>query len=225
MGSEQQTEGVSAVTEPGSDRPPYRSDDRLTQAPISTKPLVSKQTRKSTAIISAVVSLVVLALLLGLGYLMYRSYDWAAAGATPATVRLRDIAFIVMALETLITMVLVLIIVVLLVVMIVLIYDRVIPILEQLNRAINSVADAAHTTRGTTSFVSNKIATPLIELSSYVAGVVRIAREIADLWPWRKRDTAQDSIAAAKHDNGDSPTTEPPVVTDQQEYGSERSRT
>jgi hypothetical protein len=161
-----------------------------------------------------VVSLVVLAVLLGLGYLMYRSYDWAAAGATPATVRLRDIAFIVMALETLVAMILVLIIVVLLVVIIVLIYDRVIPVLEQLNRAINSAADAAHTARGTTSFISNKIATPLIEVASYLAGVARIGREIADLWPWKKRTAGQDRIAVGKHDNGDTPTTEPPAGTD-----------
>lgn len=202
------------MTEPGSEGSSYRSNDRLTQAPISTKPLVSKQTRKSTVIISAIVSLVVLAVLLGLGYLMYRSYDWAAAGATPATIRLRDIAFIVMALETLITMVLVLIIVVLLVVVIVLIYDRVIPILEQLNRAINSAADAVHTARGTTSFISEKVATPLIELSSYAAGVARIAREIADLWPWKKRGKAQDSTTVGKRDSGAAATTEPPAVTD-----------
>jgi type II secretory pathway pseudopilin PulG len=214
MGSKQQIEGVSAVTEPGSEGPSYQSNDRLTQAPISTKPLVSKQTRKSTAIISAVVTLVVLAALVGLGYLMYKSYDWAAAGATPATVRLRDIAFIVMGLETLIAMILVLIIVVLLVVLIVLIYDRVIPILEQLNRAINSAADAVQTARGTTSFISDKIATPLIELSSYAAGVARIAREIADLWPWKRRDAAPGSTAVGKHDNGDTPKTEPPAVTD-----------
>jgi type II secretory pathway pseudopilin PulG len=202
------------VTEPVSEGPSYRANDRLTQAPISTKPLVSKQTRKSTAIISAIVTLVVLAVLVGLGYLMYRSYDWATAGAMPATVRLRDIAFIVMALETLVAMILVLIIVVLLVVVIVLIYDRVIPILEQLNRAINSAADAVYTARGTTSFISDKVATPLIELSSYAAGVARIAREIANLWPWKKRDTTQSSAAAQAHGDGGTPTTEPPAVTD-----------
>lgn len=201
------------MTEPGFEGASPRSNDRLTQAPISTKPLVSKKTRKATAIISAAVCLVVLAALLGLGYLMFKSYDWAAAGATPATVRLRDIAFIVIALETLIAMILVLIIVVLLVVLIVLIYDRVIPVLEQLNRAINGAADAVHTARGTTSFISDKIATPLIEASSYAAGVARIAREIADLWPWKQRDKAQGSIAVGKHDK-DTPTTEPPAVTD-----------
>ena len=111
-------------------------------------------------------------------------------------------------------MVLVLIIVVLLVVMIVLIYDRVIPVLEQLNRAINSAADAAHTARGTTSFISNKIATPLIELSSYAAGVARIAREIADLWPWKKRNTAQGDTTFAEQGRMGTPTTEPPEVTD-----------
>jgi hypothetical protein len=118
-------------------------------------------------------------------------------------------------------MILVLIIVVLLVVVIVLIYDRVIPILEQLNRAINTAADAVHTARGTTSFVSDKIVTPLIEVSSYAAGVARIAREIADLWPWKKRDVAQrnalpqESTAAQERDNGGTTNdAESPAVTE-----------
>jgi hypothetical protein len=114
------------------------------------------------------------------------SYDWAADGAIPATVRPRDIAFIVMALETLVVMILVLIIVVLLVVLIVLIYDRVIPVLEQLNRAINNVADTVHTVRGTTTFVSDKVVSPFIEVSGYAAGLARILKGIADLWPKSK---------------------------------------
>jgi ABC-type multidrug transport system fused ATPase/permease subunit len=160
--------------------------DPATQAPVSTKPLVSKQTRKVTAIVGTIVVLVVIAALVGLGYLMFMSYDWAADGAIPATVRLRDIAFIVMALETLVVMILVLIIVALLVVVIVLVYDRVIPVLEQLNRAINNVADTVHTVRGTTTFVSDKVVSPFIEVSGYAAGLARILKGIADLWPRSK---------------------------------------
>jgi hypothetical protein len=180
--------GVYAVTEPVSERStsvPLAPVD--TEAPISTKPLVSKQARKTTTIVSIIATVVVLAVLIGLGYLLFKSYDWAAEGVTPATVRLRDIAFVVMALETLVVMILVLIIVILLVVTIVLIYDRVIPALEQLNRAINTVGDTVHTVRGTTTFVSEKVVSPLIEASSYAAGAARIAKGILDLWPWRKR--------------------------------------
>ena len=187
------------MTEPVSERsmsvPPV-SDD--TQAPVSTKPLVSKQTRKATIVVSIIVTIVVLAVLIGLGYLLFKSYDWAAEGVTPATVRLRDIAFVVMALETLIVMVLVLIIVVLLVITIVLIYDRVIPALEQLNRAINTVGDTVHTVRGTTTFVSEKVVSPLIEVSSYAAGAARIVRGILDLWPWKKQANQPTETAATE---------------------------
>jgi hypothetical protein len=209
------------VTEPTSEGPSFPRDDRMTQAPLSTKPLVSKRTRRSTAIISAIVTLVVIAVLVGIGYVMFRSYDWAAPGATPGTVRVRDIAIIVMALETLLVMLLVLIIVVLVVVVIVLIYDRVIPVLEQLNRAVNTAADAIHTARGTTAFVSEKLVSPVIEVSSYVAGVARIVREIAGLWPWRKARNTQQRPALqaeqiqAKRTTQEPPTTQdPPVVTE-----------
>jgi hypothetical protein len=190
---------VYAVTEPVSERStsvlPAASD---TQAPVSTKPLVSKQTRKATIVVSIIVTVVVLAVLIGLGYLLFKSYDWTAEGVTPATVRLRDIAFVVMALETLIVMVLILIIVVLLVITIVLIYDRVIPALEQLNRTINTVGDTVHTVRGTTTFVSEKVVSPVIEISSYAAGVARIAKGILDLWPWRKRANQHTETAATE---------------------------
>jgi hypothetical protein len=190
---------VYAVTEPVSERStsiPPASDD--TQAPVSTKPLVSKQTRKSTIVVSVIVTVVVLAILIGLGYLLFKSYDWVAEGVTPATVRLRDIAFVVMALETLIVMVLILIIVVLLVITIVLIYDRVIPALEQLNRAINTVADTVHTVRGTTTFVGEKVVSPLIEVSSYAAGAARIVKGILDLWPWKKQANQETETAATE---------------------------
>ena len=161
--------------------------DPATQTPISTKPLVSKRTRTATTIVSVIVVLIVLGLLIGLGYLMYTSYDRAAMSDTvPGTVRLRDIAFIVMAVETLVLMVLALIIIVLLMVMTVLIYDRVIPILEQLNKTMNTVVETTHTVRGTTTFVSEKIVSPFIELSGYAAGIARIVKGIFDLVPRKK---------------------------------------
>ncbi len=157
------------------------SVDPATQAPISTKPLVSPQTRKMTVIVSVLVVLVVIAILGGLGYLLFASYDWAMEGIVPATVRLRDIAFIVMALETLVLMILVLIVIVLLIVLVVLVYDRVIPILEQLNKAINVVVETTHTVRGTTTFVGEKVVAPLIEVSSLAAGIAGVLKGVWDL--------------------------------------------
>lgn len=158
--------------------------DPATQAPIPTKPLVSKRTRRATTLISVIVTLVVLGILVGLGYLAYTSYDRAALrGDVAGTIRLRDMAFIVMALETLVIMLLALIVVVLLFVVVVLIYDRVIPILEQMNKTINTVVDTAYTVRGTTTFVGEKVVSPFIKVSSLAAGAARIAKGIVDLWP------------------------------------------
>jgi hypothetical protein len=186
------------VTEPASTNlTAAPSVDPATQGPISTKPIVSKQTRTITTIVSIVVIVLVLAILGFIGYLMYASYDAAGEGVVPATVRLRDIAFVVMALETLVLMVLVLIVIVLLAVLIVLVYDRVIPVLEQLNRTVNTVADTVHTVRGTTTFVSDKVVTPFIELSSYAAGAVRILKGILDLWPRGNRSNDQQETLAS----------------------------
>lgn len=155
--------------------------------PISTKPLMSKRTRRATIIVGAIVVLVAVAALVTIGYFMYASYDGLEPGQVAPTMRLRDIAIVVLALETLVVMVLLLIIVVLIFVVIVLIYDRTIPILEQMNRTITTVADTIHTVRGTTEFVSERVVSPVIEVSSYVSGVLGILKGVRELWPWRKR--------------------------------------
>ena len=167
--------------------------DPATQTPISTEPLVSEGTRRTTGIIGVVLGIVVLAILGFLGYLLYISYNVAPEQPVPAAVRLRDIAFILIALETLVLLFLVLLIIVLLVVTVVLIYDRVIPILEQLNKSINTVSDTVHTVRGTTTFVSDKVVTPFIEVSSYAAGVARICKGIVDLVPKGKRSSKRQA--------------------------------
>jgi len=154
--------------------------DPQTQEPIPTQPLVSKRTRRITAIVGGVVAVVLLALLILLGYLAYIAYD-VPPSVAPATVRLRDMAVIVIALETILLMLLTLFIAVLLAMLVILIYDRVIPILEQTNRTINTVADTVSTVRGTTTFVSDKLVTPVIEASGYVAGAARILQGVKNL--------------------------------------------
>lgn len=153
--------------------------------PISTKPLLSKRGRVTTTIVSVIVLLVVIAALVGLGYLGYTSYD-RAGDAVPGTVRVRDMSIIVMAIGGILGIGLMLIIAVLLVVIVVVVYDRVIPILEEINRAINEAADTVQTVRGTTTFIGEKMVNPVIEVSSYVSGVRKILKGIADLWPGRK---------------------------------------
>jgi len=179
--------GVCSVTESASTLPsPAPTGDSAAQGPISTKPLVSKRTRRATAIIGTIVVLVALAVLVAIGYFMYRSYDGLKPGVVAPTMRLRDISIVLLGLETLVVMVLLLIIAVLLVVVVILVYDRVIPILEQMNRTVNTVADTVHTVRGTAEFVGERVVSPVIEVSSYASGVLRILKGIRDLWPRRR---------------------------------------
>jgi hypothetical protein len=167
---------------------PLPAEDSATQGPIPTQPLVSKRTRRVTAIVGAIVVLVVLAALVAVGYFMYASYDGLEPGVVAPTARIRDIAIIVLGLETLVVMLLLLIVAVLLVVVIILIYDRMIPILEQMNRTVRTVADTVHTVRGTTEFVGERVVRPVIEISSYTKGVVGILKGIRDVWPGRNAD-------------------------------------
>jgi hypothetical protein len=180
------------VTEPTPNAASFLpADDSATQGPISTEPLVSRRTRRVAAIVGTVVVLLVLAALIAVGYFMYVSYDGLEPGVVAPTARIRDIAIILLGLETLVVMVLLLIVAVLLVVVIILIYDRMIPILEQMNRTVRTVADTVHTVRGTTEFVGERVVRPVIEISSYTKGVVGILKGIRDLWP--RRGAGDDS--------------------------------
>jgi GTPase len=134
---------------------------------------------------------------------MFMSYDWAAEGAVPATVRLRDIAFIVLGVESLVIMILVIAVVVLLIVVIVLIHEKLIPAIEQINKSMNAVSrsitevsETVHTVRGTTTFVSDKVVTPFIEVSSYATGAARILKGIFDLWPRGNQSDGQQGPPA-----------------------------
>jgi hypothetical protein len=147
---------------------------------------MSERTRRATMIVGSIVLVVVLIVVVVIGYFMYTSYDRAPSGVVPPTERLRDIAIVVLALETLVMMVIMLVIAVLLVSLIILVYDRIIPLLEQMNKTLTGVAGTVQTVRGTSEFLSEKAVTPVIEVSSYASGLVRILQGIRDLWPKRR---------------------------------------
>lgn len=80
------------------------------------------------------------------------------------TAVLRDISIIVLALVTMITSVLLAILLFQLQSLIVLLRDEVQPILQSINETTGTV-------RGTTTFVSDAVVNPVIEVAGYVAGV------------------------------------------------------
>jgi len=147
--------------------------------------LLSKRGKVTATIVTVVVILVVVGACVGLGFLGYTSYD-RAGDAVPGTVRFRDMSFIVMAAGGILGIVLMLIIAILLAAIVIVVYDRIIPILEGINRAIGEAADTVQNVRGTTRFLGEKMVKPMIEVSSYASGVRRILKGISDLWPGRK---------------------------------------
>jgi hypothetical protein len=80
------------------------------------------------------------------------------------TAVLRDISIIVLALVTMITSVLLAVLLFQLQSLIVLLRDEVQPILESIN-------ETAGTVRGTTTFVSDSVVSPAIEVAGYISGV------------------------------------------------------
>jgi hypothetical protein len=87
------------------------------------------------------------------------------------TAVLRDVSIIVLALVTMITSIFLAILLFQLQSLIVLLRDEVQPILESMN-------ETAGTVRGTTTFVSDSVVTPMIAVASYVAGARTTVRTL-----------------------------------------------
>ena len=85
---------------------------------------------------------------------------------------LRDISIIVLALITLIIGLFLIILIFQLQSLIVLLRDEIKPILDSAN-------ETANTVRGTTTFVSDAVVTPLIHIASLASGVAQTARTLA----------------------------------------------
>jgi hypothetical protein len=95
---------------------------------------------------------------------------------------LRDISIIVLALVTLIIGLFLIVLIFQLQSLIVLLRDEIRPILDSAN-------ETANTVRGTTTFVSDAVVTPLIHVASLASGVVQTLRTLAGTGHKAKRRT------------------------------------
>ena len=109
------------------------------------------------------IAVVVLALLTAIGY--------GLVTHPPFTAVLRDISIIVLALVTVVIGLFLTILIFQLQSLTTLLRDEIKPILESAN-------DTADTVRGTTTFVSNAVVTPMIQVASFVAGVGQTLRSL-----------------------------------------------
>jgi hypothetical protein len=122
----------------------------------------------------------VLTIIVGISALLY-----GLVSHPPLTAVLRDISIIVLALVTIIVGLFLAILIFQLQSLIVLLRDEIAPILDSVN-------ETAGTVRGTTTFVSDAVVSPMIKVASYSAAVRRTIRTLTGT-PKRPPRSRQDS--------------------------------
>jgi hypothetical protein len=135
-------------------------------APVESEPAPEVHTGqqnpwKTVGIILAVLAVILIAIAVFYGLATHPYF----------TAVLRDVSIIVLALVTMITSIFLAILLFQLQSLIVLLRDEVQPILESMN-------ETAGTVRGTTTFVSDSVVTPMITAASYVAGARTTVRTL-----------------------------------------------
>ncbi len=139
------------------------------------------QTRRTIGLV--LIALVVLAVIIGIGF--------GLVTHPPFTSVLRDISIIVLALVTVIIGLFLTVLIFQLQSLIALLRDEIKPILESAN-------DTASTVRGTTTFVSDAVVTPMIQVASLAAGVGQTLRVLARTG--RKREPRPPSAPGPDED-------------------------
>ena len=123
---------------------------------------------KKMIFIVSIAVLVIVALLVVAGFFLY--------SRPQATTFLRDIAVIILAFETLVVIFFLGVVTVLLIYVILTLEREIKPVL-------NATSETVHTVRGTTTFVSDTVVSPIMRAASIVGAVKGAAQAIAGLRP------------------------------------------
>ena len=123
---------------------------------------------KKMIFIVSIAVLVIVALLVLAGFFLY--------SRPQATTFLRDIAVIILAFETLVVIFFLGVVTVLLIYVILTLEREIKPVL-------NATSETVHTVRGTTTFVSDTVVSPIMRAASIVGAVKGAAQAIAGLRP------------------------------------------
>lgn len=123
-------------------------------------------------VIVGVLMLGMIALLVVLAVEAYRSPTQPSPGAAVVSL-LRDADIILVAFETLLIGILLIVLTIQVQALVSLLRDEMRPMLETIN-------DTLATVRGTTQFVSHHMVSPTIQAASFMAGVRRVLKEVAN---------------------------------------------
>lgn len=148
----------------------------MSTSPEIETPTPAETRLKRNLILSLVIAGVLLigmvALLVVLAVEAYHSPVQPSPGAAVVSL-LRDAAIILVAFETLLIGLLLIVLTIQVQALVALLRDEIRPMLQALNETLATV-------RGTTQFVSYHVVSPTIRAASFMAGVRRALREIAD---------------------------------------------
>ena len=149
-------------------------DENQDMAPVQ-EPIADIEMQQSTDRRKTVIIVLVVVLLLAIS----AAAIYGMATHPAATSVVRDVAIIALALVTLIIGLFLIILIFQLQSLIVLLRDEIKPILDSANQTANTV-------RGTTTFVSDAVVTPMIQVASFVSGVGQTFKTLAGTGQKRK---------------------------------------
>jgi predicted PurR-regulated permease PerM len=95
---------------------------------------------------------------------------------------IRDISVIILALESIVMLLLLIVVIGMLWWLIQTLEKKITPILETTKETVNNVSETVNTVRGTATFMSDTVVSPVIKVASYASGV---KRAIQTLTKWR----------------------------------------
>jgi len=149
------------------------------QTSVEVESSAERRARRWLIVGAIIVALLMIGLIVAMVFLSISAYQATRAGVGPSPGAavvglLRDAAIIFVAFETLLIGILLIILMLQLQSLIVLLRDEIKPMLEAANETVTTV-------RGTTKFVSHNLVSPVMKLSSNLAGARRILKEITQL--------------------------------------------
>jgi hypothetical protein len=157
-----ETRTAEAIPEPDPRTEP-KSEAKRPEAKTPMDPRAKKM-----IVIVSIAVVVIVALLVVAGFFLY--------SRPQATIFLRDIAIIILAFETLM-------VIFFLGVMTVLLIYVILTLEREIKPVLNATSETVYTVRGTTTFVSDTVVSPIMTVASIVGAAKGAAQAIADLRP------------------------------------------
>lgn len=125
---------------------------------------MNESERKNFQLVLIGILVVVIVVLMAISYFLFR-----ASKETTATIR--DISIFILALESIVVLLLLGVVIGMLWWLIQTLERKITPILESTTQTVNTLGETAKTVRGTATFVSDTVVSPIIEVSSYIHGL------------------------------------------------------